>query len=69
MRWKERCFVGTDSDCGLSIAGFYYVCISRRGGSVQGHYYDIKSNPNQELSLQPVMQGECGHAFGSYKLR
>ncbi len=61
--------MGTDSDCGLSIAGFYYVCISRRGGSVQGHYYDIKSNPNQELSLQPVMQGECGHAFGSYKLR
>ena len=57
------------SPCGLSIAGFYYLCISRRDGSIQGYYYDLSSTPFQRLSLQPVAQGAHGHAFGSYRLR
>lgn len=35
--------VGTD--CGLTIAGFYYVCFSCSDGSVNGFYYD----PNSRL--------------------
>lgn len=33
--------VGTD--CGLTIAGFYYVCFSCSDGSVSGFYYDPNS--------------------------
>ena len=36
MRWKEQCFVNASEDCGLTIAGFYYVCLSRQTGDVEG---------------------------------
>ena len=36
MRWKEQCFVNASVDCGLTIAGFYYVCLSRQTGDVDG---------------------------------
>jgi hypothetical protein len=36
MRWKEQCFLDAGEDCGLTIAGFYYVCMDRRTGSVDG---------------------------------
>lgn len=36
MRWKEQCFLNTGEDCGLTIAGFYYICMSRRTGEVHG---------------------------------
>ena len=31
------------AECGLTIAGFYYVCFSRSDGSVHGFYYDPNS--------------------------
>ncbi|XP_024377492.1 uncharacterized protein [Physcomitrium patens] len=43
MRWKEKFFVNVGTDCGLTIAGFYYVCFSRSDGSVNGFYYDPNS--------------------------
>ena len=33
MRWKEKCFINVGPDCGLTIAGFYYVCFSKLDGS------------------------------------
>ncbi len=36
MRWKERFFVNVGCDCGLTIAGFYYVQLSRKDGSIKG---------------------------------
>ena len=68
-RPPRRCFVSTQSDCGLSIAGFYYVCLNRRDGSIAGYYYDLSSTPFQQLTLHAVAQGGHGHAFGSYTLR
>ncbi len=38
MRWKEQCFLNAGEDCGLTIAGFYYVCMCRKTGEVQGTY-------------------------------
>ncbi|KAJ0713891.1 putative vacuolar import/degradation protein Vid24 [Helianthus annuus] len=43
MRWKEQYFVNVGSDCGLTIAGFYYVCFSCVDGSINGYYYDPNS--------------------------
>ena len=36
MRWKELCFLDAAEDCGLTIAGFYYVCLDRVTGDVDG---------------------------------
>ena len=47
QRWKEKYFVNVGTDCGLTIAGFYYVCLSRSDGSVHGVYYD----PNSRWSM------------------
>ncbi|PWA87762.1 vacuolar import/degradation protein Vid24 [Artemisia annua] len=43
MRWKEQYFVNVGADCGLTIAGFYYVCFSCVDGSINGYYYDPNS--------------------------
>ncbi|OEL19185.1 hypothetical protein BAE44_0019797, partial [Dichanthelium oligosanthes] len=43
MRWKEQYFVNVGVDCGLTIAGFYYVCFSCSDGSISGFYYDPNS--------------------------
>ncbi|KAL5973400.1 hypothetical protein ACLOJK_030050 [Asimina triloba] len=43
MRWKEQYFVNVGIDCGLTIAGFYYVCFSCSDGSINGFYYDPNS--------------------------
>ncbi|GKB95549.1 vacuolar import/degradation protein Vid24, partial [Tanacetum coccineum] len=43
-RWKEQYFVNVGSDCGLTIAGFYYVCFSCVDGSINGYYYDPNSS-------------------------
>ncbi|ERN07979.1 hypothetical protein AMTR_s00012p00253320 [Amborella trichopoda] len=47
MRWKELYFVNVGKDCGLTIAGFYYVCFSCSDGSINGFYYD----PNSRLAI------------------
>lgn len=43
QRWKEQYFVNVGTDCGLTIAGFYYVCFSCSDGSINGYYYDPNS--------------------------
>ncbi|KAL7215017.1 hypothetical protein ACSBR1_027238 [Camellia fascicularis] len=43
LRWKEQYFVNVGTDCGLTIAGFYYVCFSCSDCSINGFYYDPNS--------------------------
>jgi hypothetical protein len=38
--------------CGLTISGFYYVCLRRSDGSVEGLYCDPHSSPYQHLTLE-----------------
>ncbi|KAK0647628.1 Uncharacterized protein DIS24_g7526 [Lasiodiplodia hormozganensis] len=56
--------VTTDQDndagedgCGLTISGFYYVCLRRSDGAIEGLYYDPQSSPYQHLKLSPVGGG------------
>ncbi|KAF2092241.1 hypothetical protein K490DRAFT_31401, partial [Saccharata proteae CBS 121410] len=51
--------------CGLTISGFYYVCLRRSDGAVEGLYYDPQSSPYQHLKLAPVAAGN----FPSWKFR
>jgi hypothetical protein len=46
-----------DSSCGLTISGFYYVCLDRRDGRLEGLYYDPQSSPYQCLKLESVNGG------------
>ncbi|KAK2997254.1 hypothetical protein RJ639_026000 [Escallonia herrerae] len=47
MRWKEQYFVNVGTDCGLTIAGFYYACFSCSDGSINGFYYDPNSSSDE----------------------
>ncbi|KAF3447747.1 hypothetical protein FNV43_RR08450 [Rhamnella rubrinervis] len=58
MRWKEQYFVNVGTDCGLTIAGFYYVCFSCSDGSINGFYYDPNSSPFQKLELKSTTEGD-----------
>ncbi|KAF2125776.1 hypothetical protein P153DRAFT_378606 [Dothidotthia symphoricarpi CBS 119687] len=49
-----------DSGCGLTISGFYYVCLRRSDGRVEGLYYDPMSSPYQCLELESVRGGVVG---------
>jgi hypothetical protein len=69
MRWKEKFFVNVGPDCGLTIAGFYYLCFSRMDGTIHGFYYDPNSSPYQKLELKVTTEGRNGHSFGSYDFR
>ncbi|KAI4319691.1 hypothetical protein MLD38_033262 [Melastoma candidum] len=69
MRWKEQYFVNVGDDCGLTIAGFYYVCFSCVDGSVSGFYYDPKSSPYQKLELKSTNAGRSGFIFPTYELQ
>eukprot|EP00735_Rhodelphis_limneticus_P014952 TRINITY_DN906_c0_g1::TRINITY_DN906_c0_g1_i1::g.15952::m.15952 TRINITY_DN906_c0_g1::TRINITY_DN906_c0_g1_i1::g.15952 ORF type:complete len:198 (+),score=1.65,sp/Q9CPY6/GID4_MOUSE/35.68/4e-29,Vac_ImportDeg/PF09783.4/1.4e-48 TRINITY_DN906_c0_g1_i1:100-693(+) len=66
MRWKEKFFVNAGPDCGLTIAGFYYVCLERKTGKIDGYYFDPNSSPYQKLELQVSCESRQGHAFPSY---
>ncbi|PSN67927.1 hypothetical protein BS50DRAFT_491513 [Corynespora cassiicola Philippines] len=46
-----------DSGCGLTISGFYYVCLRREDGRLEGLYYDPQSSPYQRLNLESVRGG------------
>jgi hypothetical protein len=46
-----------DSGCGLTISGFYYVCLRRSDGRLEGLYYDPQSSPYQCLKLESVRGG------------
>lgn len=69
MRWKEQYFVNVGTDCGLTIAGFYYVCFSCNDGSINGFYYDPNSSPFQKLELKTASHGRLGFSFSSYELQ
>ncbi|KAK9069311.1 hypothetical protein SSX86_013427 [Deinandra increscens subsp. villosa] len=69
MRWKEQYFVNVGADCGLTIAGFYYVCFSCVDGSINGYYYDPNSSPFQKLELKTTNEGRSGFSFSSYELQ
>ncbi|WAR54148.1 hypothetical protein PtB15_3B660 [Puccinia triticina] len=61
MRWKETNFVNCEpTQSGLSIQGFYYVCLEKQTGLVEA------SLPYQKLQLKPI--GTNGFGFGSMKL-
>ncbi|KAI9708317.1 MAG: hypothetical protein M1820_004021 [Bogoriella megaspora] len=47
---------------GLTISGFYYVCLRRSTGEVEGLYYDPQSSPYQHLRLGPVRMPGMGCA-------
>jgi len=67
MRWKETNFVNCQpAQSGLSIQGFYYVCLEKLTGLVEAYYYDPASLPYQKLQLKPI--GTNGFGFGSMKL-
>ncbi|KAL3531796.1 hypothetical protein ACH5RR_005317 [Cinchona calisaya] len=69
MRWKEQYFVNVGTDCGLTIAGFYYVCFSCSDGSINGFYYDPNSSPFQKLELKSINEGRSGFSFSTHELQ
>lgn len=54
-----------EDGCGLTISGFYYVCLRRSDGAVEGLYYDPQSSPYQHLKLLP----EGGGSFPVWQFR
>uniref|UniRef100_A0A061R7W7 Glucose-induced degradation protein 4 n=1 Tax=Tetraselmis sp. GSL018 TaxID=582737 RepID=A0A061R7W7_9CHLO len=69
MRWKEKFFVNCSHECGLTIAGFYYIALDRRTGEIAGFYHDPKSTPYQRLQLAHAPCGSNGHSFVHYSTR
>ncbi|KAJ2161868.1 hypothetical protein GGF46_001176 [Coemansia sp. RSA 552] len=58
-------FVNTQpSETGLTIEGFYYVCMDRRTGCIEGVYFDPSTQPYQRLALD-VDGGSQGMTFAS----
>lgn len=49
-----------DSGCGLTISGFYYICLRRSDGRLEGLYYDPQSSPYQCLELESRVGGTVG---------
>jgi len=52
-----------EDGCGLTISGFYYVCLRRRDGEIEGLYCDPQSSPYQHLRLSRV-GGGCFPVWG-----
>ncbi|KAJ1987648.1 hypothetical protein H4R33_002776 [Dimargaris cristalligena] len=52
---------------GLTISGFYYICMSRVDGSIQGFYCDAFSCPYQKLELA-YETSEGGDTFPTYSM-
>ncbi|KAJ1952493.1 hypothetical protein GGI12_006229, partial [Dipsacomyces acuminosporus] len=60
MRWKETEFVNLRaSETRLTIDGFYYICMNRRTGSIEGVYFDPSTHPYQHLSLEAKNGGKA----------
>jgi len=73
LRIKEKAFLAQDDErSGLTIAGFYYCCITMGAGgeaSLVGYYFDTHSQPFQRLALRSVPQGNHGFSSSSYQFR
>jgi len=46
-----------ESNGGLTISGFYYICLRRADGGVEGLYFDPQSSPYQHLRLESISGG------------
>lgn len=66
MRWKEIFFVSPGEDCGLTIAGFYYVVMDRQTGAIAGYYFDPNNQPWQRLELN-AEPNPNGFSFADYQ--
>ena len=67
MRWKEQFFQDARDDCGLTIQGFYYICMARETGAISGFYLDPSCTPCQKLELEPKrFMPAGGMTFGFY---
>lgn len=55
-----------DPGCGLTISGFYYVCLRRSDGVVKGLYCDPASSPFQCLELASQAGGGGGGGGGRF---
>eukprot|EP00694_Reclinomonas_americana_P004159 EC791635.1.p3 GENE.EC791635.1~~EC791635.1.p3 ORF type:complete len:145 (+),score=33.57 EC791635.1:142-576(+) len=67
MRWKEQCFLKTDSECSLTISGFYYMCYDTASGHIEGYYCDPELRPFQGVQLDLVPGGSSGYSFGEFE--
>ncbi|KAJ2453691.1 hypothetical protein EV183_002095 [Coemansia sp. RSA 2336] len=67
MRWKEVSFVNAEpSETGLTIEGFYYVCMNRKTGAIDGVYFDPSTQPYQRLTLNvDASNGMSYNAFNA----
>lgn len=67
MRWKERFIMPVQRTKlkGASFAGFYYICLNRRTGCIDGLYYHAQSEMYQRLYLAL----EETRAFQTYEFR
>lgn len=64
MRWKELEFMSSAKpQRALTIAGFYYICLNRSTGSIEGLYHDPCTSPHQKLYLRPCL-AQAGCSFG-----
>lgn len=55
----ERDFIDCDArSSGLTISGFYYLCLNRKTGALSGFYFDPLSTPHQKLELE-VARTRC----------
>lgn len=68
MRWKEKTFINNVYEVQekLAISGFYYICIRRDNGHIEGFYYDPNTKPFQKLCLKPCFPGN-GASFADYQ--
>ncbi|KAJ2721544.1 hypothetical protein GGI07_003897 [Coemansia sp. Benny D115] len=59
MRWKENEFVNVQpGETRLTIEGFYYICMNRVTGAIEGVYFDPQTQPNQRLTLKVKNDGK-----------
>lgn len=57
MHQGDAVMAETGEGCGLTISGFYYVCLRREDGGIEGLYCDPDSSPYQHLKLGRVGGG------------
>ncbi|OQV11926.1 Glucose-induced degradation protein 4-like protein [Hypsibius exemplaris] len=58
MRWKEHFLVPDHTIrevTGASFAGFYYICLQKSLGKIEGYYYHRSSEEFQSLDLQQIV--------------
>ena len=66
MRWKEQFLVPDHrvrSISGASFSGFYYICLNKRTGVIDGLYFHSSSEWFQALRLEHVP----ARSFGAYE--